>query len=95
MSTQSIVDRLGQKKQELAALQRVKALAEGTDAHCLELNRQMSKMVQQYESILSIALGWSNAFENAALVDVPQTTAAEDDGAEQPESVIRIPVEES
>ncbi|KAJ2367335.1 hypothetical protein H4S01_002216 [Coemansia sp. RSA 2610] len=94
MSTQAIADRLSQKKQELEALERVKALSENTDAHCLELNRQMNKIVQQYESILSIALGWSTALENAALVDIPQTNAAEDD-SEQPENVIRIPVEES
>ncbi|KAJ2743677.1 hypothetical protein GGI20_003568 [Coemansia sp. BCRC 34301] len=89
MSTQAVLDRIAQKKQELAALQRVQALSENTDAHCIELNRQMGKVVNQYESILSIAKGWSSAFENAALVDIPQTNAAEED-SEQPESVIRI-----
>ncbi|KAJ1760110.1 hypothetical protein LPJ58_001927 [Coemansia sp. RSA 1591] len=94
MNTQAVADRLYQKKQELAALQRVKALSENTDAHCLELNRQMSKIVEQYESILKIATGWSSAFENAVLVDIPQTNPVEDD-SEQPEYVIRIPVEDS
>ncbi|KAJ1854107.1 hypothetical protein GGH12_004320 [Coemansia sp. RSA 1822] len=94
MNTQAVADRLYQKKQELAALQRVKALSENTDAHCLELNRQMSKIVAQYESILKIATGWSSAFENAVLVDIPQTNSVEDD-SEQPEYVIRIPVEDS
>ncbi|KAJ2059550.1 hypothetical protein GGI17_004318 [Coemansia sp. S146] len=92
MSTQVILDRIAQKKQELAALQRVQALSETTDAHCIELNRQMSKVVKQYESILCIAKGWSSAFENAALVDIPQTNATEDD-SEQPENVIRISAE--
>ncbi|KAJ2789536.1 hypothetical protein GGI18_002349, partial [Coemansia linderi] len=54
MSTQVILDRISLKKQELAALQRVQALSEATDAHCMELNRQMSKVVTQYESILCI-----------------------------------------
>ncbi|KAJ2550044.1 hypothetical protein IWW35_003477 [Coemansia sp. RSA 1878] len=94
MNTQAVADRLYQKKQELAALRRVKALSENTDAHCLELNRQMSKIVEQYESILKIATGWSSAFENAVLVDIPQTNPVEDD-SEQPEYVIRIPVEDS
>ncbi|KAJ1728683.1 hypothetical protein LPJ61_003903 [Coemansia biformis] len=94
MNTQAITDRLAQKKQELAALQRVRALSESTDAHCLELNRQMGKMVQQYKAVLSIALGWSSAFENAALVDIPQSGPADDD-SEHPESVVRIPVEEA
>ncbi|KAJ2802210.1 hypothetical protein H4R20_003370 [Coemansia guatemalensis] len=93
MSTQAIADRLEQKKQELAALQKVRALSESTDAHCMELDRQIAKIVQQYEAILRIASGWSNAFENAALVDIPQTNSTEED-SEQPESVIRIPVED-
>ncbi|PIA18129.1 hypothetical protein COEREDRAFT_6866 [Coemansia reversa NRRL 1564] len=80
MSTQAIADRLEQKKQELAALHK--------------LDRQIAKIVQQYEAILRIASGWSNAFENAALVDIPQTNSTEDD-TEQPESVIRIPVEDA
>ncbi|KAJ2780444.1 hypothetical protein H4R18_003463 [Coemansia javaensis] len=92
MSTQAIVDRLAQKKQELAALQRVKALSETTDAHCMELDRQMDKMVRQYETMLSIALGWSSAFENATLIDIRRSG---DDDAEHPESVIRIPAEEA
>ncbi|KAJ1954355.1 hypothetical protein EC988_002482 [Linderina pennispora] len=92
MSTQAIVDRIARKKQELAALRRIQALSESTDAHCMELNRQMSKVVQQYAAMLAIAKGWSNAFESAVLVDVPQSTSTDDD-SEQPESVIRIPVE--
>ncbi|KAJ2893011.1 hypothetical protein GGI21_005487, partial [Coemansia aciculifera] len=86
MSTQVILDRIAQKKQELAALQRVQALSESTDAHCIELNRQMGKVVKQYESILCIAKGWSSAFENSALVDIPQTNAAGEDDSEQPEN---------
>ncbi|KAJ1965326.1 hypothetical protein GGI12_000851 [Dipsacomyces acuminosporus] len=92
MSTQAIIDRVAQKKQELAALEQVRVLSENTDSHCLELNRQIGRIVRQYESILRIAKGWSNAFENAALVDLAQTNSAEDD-SEQPESVIRIPAE--
>ncbi|KAJ2031954.1 hypothetical protein IWW57_000458 [Coemansia sp. S610] len=92
MSTQVILDRISLKKQELAALQRIQALSEATDAHCMELNRQMSKVVTQYESILCIVQGWSSAFDNAALVDIPQTNPTEDD-SEQPENVIRIPAE--
>ncbi|KAJ1889927.1 tRNA(Ser) Um(44) 2'-O-methyltransferase [Kickxella alabastrina] len=90
MSTQVIIDRIAQKKQELAALEQVQALSENTASHCLELNRQMGKVVEQYKSILGIAKGWSGAFENAALVDIPQTNSNEDD-SDQPESVIRIP----
>ncbi|KAJ2817966.1 hypothetical protein IWW50_005981, partial [Coemansia erecta] len=56
MNTQAIADRLTQKKQELAALQQVKTLSENTDTHCLELNRQMGKIVEQYESMLNIAM---------------------------------------
>ncbi|KAJ1871431.1 hypothetical protein H4R22_002486 [Coemansia sp. RSA 1290] len=94
MNTQAINDRLYQKKQELAALERVKELSENTDSHCLELNRQLGKIVKQYESMLNIALGWSSAFENSALVDIPQTASAEDE-SEPPENVIRIPIDES
>ncbi|KAJ2726540.1 hypothetical protein GGI07_000482 [Coemansia sp. Benny D115] len=92
MSTQAIVDRIAQKKQELAALQQVQALSEATASHCLELNRQMGKVVQQYKSILTISKGWSTAFENAALVDIVQTSQNDDD-SEGPENVIRIPIE--
>ncbi|KAJ2385246.1 hypothetical protein GGI05_004756 [Coemansia sp. RSA 2603] len=92
MSTQVIADRIAQKKQELEALQQVQQLSENTAAHCQELNRQMAKIVTQYTSILSIARGWSSAFENATLVDIPQTSA-NDDESEQPESVVRIPSE--
>ncbi|KAJ1741261.1 hypothetical protein LPJ68_003025 [Coemansia sp. RSA 1086] len=83
MNTQAINDRLYQKKQELAALERVKELSENTDSH-----------FKQYESMLNIALGWSSAFENSALVDIPQTASAEDE-SEPPENVIRIPIDES
>ncbi|KAJ2707707.1 hypothetical protein FB645_000480 [Coemansia sp. IMI 203386] len=93
MSTQFIIDRIEQKKQELAALQQVQALSKNTAIQCVELNRQMGKIVSQYKSILTIARGWSNAFENATLVDILQTNATEDDDAEQPENVVRIPAE--
>ncbi|KAI9506812.1 hypothetical protein GGI25_000155 [Coemansia spiralis] len=92
MNTQIIADRIAQKRQELGALQRVQVLSENTDSHCTELNRQMSKIVAQYEAILSISKGWSNAFENSALVDISQTNSADDD-SEQPENVIRIPAD--
>ncbi|KAJ1797365.1 hypothetical protein LPJ59_003185 [Coemansia sp. RSA 2399] len=94
MSTQVIIDRIAQKKQELAALQRVQVLSENTDAHCMELNRQMGKIVAQYEAILTVSRGWSSAFENSALVDIAQTNPADDD-SEQPENIIRIPAESS
>ncbi|KAJ2757774.1 hypothetical protein H4S06_003018 [Coemansia sp. BCRC 34490] len=54
----------------------------------------MGKIVAQYEAILTISRGWSSAFENSALVDIPQTSPAEDD-SEQPENIIRIPAEPS
>lgn len=93
-TTQLVIDRIAQKKQELEALKQAQKLSENTSAQCTELNRQLSILLKQYESILNIAKGWSSAFENSSLVEIPQINFAEDE-SDTPENVVRIPAAET